>query len=199
MPGYRGKSSIPGPILDAAEKAQTFMYKAHNKHLKSAVNHIEDIFVGSDSEAYHQAQWDKQAHLRVINMTLERVPGDPSVKRLGRLMTRGWRNAAIFSIDHDEYQHLRQYSGMPAVVSVTGLVARVGLPEGSDFGHIDNGARRTAALRLGRNDLVAGLGVWLPEYDQFISAESIKVEETKVPNVLIPAYKDGRYADTPLY
>ncbi len=151
------------------------------------------LFTGSSSPVYHQLRWFS-TNIDPSNIATVTAQGDPEAGRLAR----NWDNALVMMVGNRalEYASLWQEGGRQAVGYVSEDVLHVGiLPETVKFGHGIVPDTATAAMRQGRNQLQATMGLWLAEEKRMVVPAELQLVDSLVPIGDLPCYHQG----TPLF
>jgi hypothetical protein len=190
---HKERSDIPNWMLTSGEKIQALAEKV-------PLDWLIKPLVGSASPAYIQAVWHKVDQVAdpvtQENSELPIAKGDPTASMIA-VVSRFKKQAAVLgSHIHELDNILEEYRARPVVAYTYDEQTRVGvLPRGIfDLPMPIGSMYYTAAIRMGRNDVGAGIGAWLPEERVFLKPHDAVIKAQNVPISEL----GERFPDTPL-
>lgn len=180
----RHRTDIPSWTLTAGEKIQQ---TAKNMPLDWLIN----LTAGSSSPNYLQVEWSRVDRVAMANTNKDAefpvAEGDPNASILS-IASRFKKTAAIFLANMYEVDEVvEELGGHPVVGYTYRDQTRVGLlPRGVFDLRETRGSYYQAAMRMGRGDVPAGIGVWLPDESVVLRPRDSIVAEQNVPIKALP-------------
>lgn len=185
------KVDVPSWVLNTGERAQ-------QAAARIPLNWLIDALAGSSSPAYMQVEWHRVSE--VISAETDEpaeLPialGDPNASILA-IASRFKRTAAILGARAAQVTETLENYGRrakPAVAYTYRGQTHAGILRGTgDLRMQPNSPYYHAAMRMGRNDVPAGIGVWLPEERVLLRPKDAVIVENNVPISNLPASYPG--------
>lgn len=181
-----GKEQIVNRVLAVSER---FQHTAGHTRFGKAVTRA---FTGSTSPMYEQLYWTSHNIRTVAGQDVE-LFGDFDAGRLAR----NWQRAGVLATSADELARLKDEHAdawhHEALAYYVGRSIHVGFrAETGLLTEIDN-TRQAVAMRIGREPVMATVGLWLPAERTFVGSSDVTVERHNLPIANLPqVYPDVR-------